>query len=139
MKWTLHLYRGQKFHDDTEITAEDVQFSVERLIENGEAGGLRFQTLHEKRCGEGDRPVHLSVQSEKPVGFFMSLIPLVSIVNSKLLRQYDKSGDYGATWLANNDAGSGAYRLKKWDPAVGFVAEAWPGGKMVGQEAFQGD
>src|SRR3954464_2366322 len=33
------------------------------------------------------------------------------IVNEKLVRAHDKDGDWGAAWLASNDAGSGAYRL----------------------------
>ena len=29
------------------------------------------------------------------------------VVNSKLLREHEKSGDMGAGWLARNEAGSG--------------------------------
>ena len=45
------------------------------------------------------------------------------MVNSKLLRQHDKSGDLGAGWLARNEAGSGGFKLRRYDPAIGFQAD----------------
>jgi len=33
------------------------------------------------------------------------------IVNSKLVKSHDQNGDWGAAWLASNEAGSGAYKL----------------------------
>jgi len=125
-KWTFHLYRGQKFHDDTEITAEDVRFSLERLMEMGKDASSGFRPYMRKDAVKVIDPYTCQFNLQRPVGFFMTLIPLLSIVNSKLLRKHDKSGDYGVAWLANNEAGSGAFRLKEWDPPVGFKAEQWP-------------
>ena len=47
-------------------------------------------------------------------------------MNSKLVRRHDKSGDWGAEWLARNEAGSGSYRLRRFDAAIGFQAGRVP-------------
>ena len=36
-------------------------------------------------------------------------IPIIAVVNSRLVRANEKDGDAGAAWLASNEAGSGAY------------------------------
>jgi len=127
MEWTFHLKKGLKFHDDNEITAEDVRFSVERLMEMGKDAAASFKPFITKDAVKVIDKYTCQFNLEKPVGFFISFIPLLSIVNSKLVRKHDKDGDYGAAWLANNEAGSGAYMLKSWDPATGFTAVQWPG------------
>lgn len=126
-KWTLRLKKGLKFHDGNEITAEDVRFSTERVIQMGKAVAANFKPIMKKDAVKVIDQYTCQFNLDKPIGFFIALLPLLSIVNSKLLRQHDKSGDYGAAWLANNEAGSGAYKLKTWDPAKGFTAEQWPG------------
>lgn len=128
-KWIFHLNRGLKFHDGNEITAEDVRFSMERALEMNKDVAPAFKPYIKKEEVKVIDKYTCQFNLEKPIGFFITLIPLLSIVNSQLLRKHDKDGDYGAAWLANNDAGSGPYMLKKWDPAVGFAAEQWPGWK----------
>ena len=49
------------------------------------------------------------------------------MVNSKLLRENEKSGDWGAAWLARNEAGSGGFKLRRYDPAIGFQADRFDG------------
>ena len=52
---------------------------------------------------------------DKPYAPFLAAIPLVCIVNPRVVKANEKDGDWGAAWLASNGAGSGAYRL---DPAT---------------------
>jgi ABC-type transport system substrate-binding protein len=42
------------------------------------------------------------------------------------LRAHDKSDDMGADWLARNEAGSGGFKLRRYDPAIGFQADRFP-------------
>ncbi len=126
-KWTFRLKKGLKFHDGNEITAEDVRFSVERVLEMGKEASANFKPLMKKDGVKVIDRYTCQFNLDKPIGYFITLVPLLSIVNSKLVKQNEKSGDYGAAWLANNEAGSGAYKLKSWDPAKGFIAEQFPG------------
>jgi len=126
-RWTFRLKKGLRFHDGNEITAEDVRFSAERVLEMGKDVASNFRPMMKKDAVKVIDKYTCQFSLDKPIGYFLTLVPLLSIVNSKLVRQNEKSGDYGAAWLANNEAGSGAYKLKSWDPATGFTAEQWPG------------
>ncbi len=56
-------------------------------------------------------PLMVRFKLETPYGPFFAAIPMVSIVNPRVVKAHEKDGDWGATWLASNDAGSGAYRI----------------------------
>ena len=39
------------------------------------------------------------------------------------VKKNEKNGDHAEAWLSKNSAGSGAYKITQFDPAIGFVAE----------------
>src|SRR5581483_12314776 len=45
----------------------------------------------------------------RPYAPFLAAIPIVMIVNPRVVKPHEKDGDWGAAWLASNAAGSGAY------------------------------
>ena len=47
----------------------------------------------------------------QPFGPFFATVPMVVVVNPRVVKAHEKNGDWAATWLASNEAGSGAYRL----------------------------
>ena len=59
----------------------------------------------------------------KPSAIFLSVVPEVHVVNSALVKKNEVNNDWGNAWLAKNEAGSGSYKLKRYDPAIGFSAE----------------
>ncbi|HEC61135.1 MAG TPA: ABC transporter substrate-binding protein, partial [bacterium] len=42
LTWTFYLRKGVKFHDGSELTAEDVAFTMDRIIGIGEGYGYMF-------------------------------------------------------------------------------------------------
>ena len=42
LTWTFHLRKGVEFHDGSELTAEDVAFTMDRIIAIGEGYGYMF-------------------------------------------------------------------------------------------------
>ena len=48
---------------------------------------------------------------DKPYAPFLAAIPIVVIVNPRVVKANENNNDWGATWLASNGAGSGAYQL----------------------------
>ena len=38
------------------------------------------------------------------------------------MKKNEKNGDWAAPWMARNEAGSGSYALRRYDPAVGWIA-----------------
>ena len=59
----------------------------------------------------------------KPYAVFTSTLSELWVINSKLARQHEKSDDWSADWLARNEAGSGGFKLRRYDPAIGFHAD----------------
>jgi peptide/nickel transport system substrate-binding protein len=59
----------------------------------------------------------------QPFAVFMSVLAELWIVNSKVVRAQEKAGDWGGAWLTRNEAGSGSFKLRRYDPAVGFQAD----------------
>ncbi len=47
----------------------------------------------------------------KPYAPFFAAIPIVSVVNPRLIRANERNGDWAKSWLASNGAGSGAYKI----------------------------
>jgi peptide/nickel transport system substrate-binding protein len=71
-------------------------------------------------------------------------VPEIHIVNAALVRKNEAGGDWGQAWLSKNDAGSGAYKLAQFDPALGFVAQRFAdhfkgwGSKWLDEIEFRG-
>jgi peptide/nickel transport system substrate-binding protein len=109
--WEFKLRPGGKFHDGSAVTAEDVVYSFRRVLDLGKGPAGAFLPVLKP---EGvTAPDHATVRFrlEHPYAPFLAAIPLVSIVNPRVLHQHEKAGDHGAAWLASNEAGSGAYLL----------------------------
>src|SRR5882724_9431460 len=111
MIWEFKLRPGAKFHDGSPLTAADVVYSFQRVLKIGKAPAAAFLPVLKPEGVTAIDPQTVRIQLNKPYGPFFSAVPLVMIVNSKLVQAREKDGDWGAGWVASNDAGSGAYKL----------------------------
>ena len=109
--WDFKLRQGVKFHDGSELAADDVVYSVQRLLGIGRAPAAPFlPTLKPESVNAPDRYT-VRFTLDRPYGPFFSMLPMVFIVNPRAVKPHEEAGDWGARWLASNEAGSGAYRL----------------------------
>lgn len=113
--YTFTLRQGVKFHDGSEVTAEDVKFSMERFIKIGQ--GYSYVLNGVVDTVEAPTKYQVVFNLKFPMGAFPSALVRLAILNKNLVMQHiDKSGpygefgDYGKAWLVTNDAGSGAYK-----------------------------
>jgi len=126
LTYTFKLRHGAKFHDGAEITAEDVRYSAERILALKQGAASLLATMLAPGATKALDRYTVQVTLTKPAAIFLAVVPEVHVVNSALLKKHEKDGDWGAAWLAGNDAGSGSYMLTRYDPAIGFVAKRFP-------------
>jgi len=133
LTYTFKLKKGVKFHDGSELTAEDVKFSMDRMLALRDGYSWLWSKIVKETTVDDAYTVtfHLS----EPFGPFVSTLPLFSIVNKSAILAHKESGefgefgDYGAHWLSvttTEDAGSGPYKLKAWDRGREIVFERFP-------------
>jgi peptide/nickel transport system substrate-binding protein len=119
LKYTFRLKKGIPFHDGTEVTAEDVVFSMDRMVTSGGNIGAYFGAVKSGSTKALDPYTVEFNLSERDPAFMVSLI-LFKIVNKKLVManraegRYGPFGDYGVKYLTTHDAGSGPFMLTEY-------------------------
>jgi len=119
LTWTFHLKTGVKFHNGSELTASDVAFSMNRLLEIGEGLAYVFLGTVESATAIDDYAVEFKLT--QPSGLFLiSLIRLYVADEGEVMDNlvspgpYGEKGDYGKEYLLTHDAGSGPYKVKEF-------------------------
>jgi peptide/nickel transport system substrate-binding protein len=119
MTWTFHLKEGVRFHNGSELTASDVAFSMNRILEIGE--GLAYVFLGIVDGAEALDDYTVEFKLAEPSGLFlMSLIRLYILDEEEVMANtvtpgpYGDKGDYGKEYLLTHDAGSGPYTVKEF-------------------------
>lgn len=124
--YTFDLRHGVKFHDGTELTAHDVVYSMERILALKKGAASLFEKLIKPGSTKAINDYTVQFHLDHPDAIFLSIVPFIYVVNSHLVKEHVKNGDWGAAWLSTHDAGSGAFELEQYDPAVGFTAKRFP-------------
>lgn len=117
LTWTFYLRDDVMFHDGTKLTAEDVVFTMDRLVTIGEGYGYMFSDAVTSSEVLDDYTVRFNLAH--PYGPFLVTLVRLYILNKDLVMAnakaegtYGDMGDYGKEWLLTNDAGSGPYMVK---------------------------
>jgi len=123
--WRFRLRKGVKFHDGSELTAEDVVFSMDRLM----AMGKGYSGTLGKVTGTVIGRYEVDFTLEKPNAVFPETLTLFWPLNKDLVLKhiepgdFGKFGDYGQKWLGEHDAGSGPYMMVRHKPGERLEAE----------------
>jgi peptide/nickel transport system substrate-binding protein len=121
--YTISMKPGAKFHDGSPITADDVVFSMERILAMKQGAYGLFKGVIDPGKTKALDAQTVQFTLNQPFAVFTAILAELWVVNSKLLRANEKAADLGAGWLARNEAGSGGFKLRRYDPAVGFQAD----------------
>ncbi|MEI7465412.1 MAG: ABC transporter substrate-binding protein, partial [Burkholderiales bacterium] len=111
--WTFFLRPGHRFDDGSEVTADAVKFSFERTLK---LKAPPAQFLFFLRSVDAPAPNEVRFTLRTPVPFFLQVlaVPTASIVNPKVMAQA-QGKDLGSRWLSTNTAGSGPYRVARFE------------------------
>jgi peptide/nickel transport system substrate-binding protein len=111
LTYEFKLRPGAKFHDGSEITAEDVVYSFKRVLALNKGPAGAFKPVL--------KPANITAPDKQTVRFvldhayspFLAAVPIVMVVNPRVVNAHVANNDWGAVWLASHEAGSGAYQL----------------------------
>ena len=135
----FHLRRDATFHDGAPVTAEDVKWSLDRVVSSPN-GRSQFAT------GSMTDPAQFTVLDPHTVRVTVPradrfTLPNLAatfgvIVNSRLVRERTGAGDpWGAEYLRTNVAGGGAFRLESQVPGQSVTLarfDNWKSGPLPG-------
>jgi peptide/nickel transport system substrate-binding protein len=120
---TFKLRSGLKFHSGNPVTAEDVAYSLQRVVKLNKTPafivtqfGWNKDNVDQLVQVVDDSQVKVTITEEfSPVLVLNALSAgIASIVDKKLVMEHEKDGDLGYEWLKSNSAGSGPFVLKSW-------------------------
>lgn len=117
LTYIFELVPGVKFHSGNELTAEDVVFSLERVMTIGEGYGYLFTANLEGAKVLDKYKVQFNLK--KTFGPFLgALVRLYILDKNQVMANiqdglYGEFGDYSKGWLVTHDAGSGPYKVKE--------------------------
>ena len=119
LRWTFRIKPGVFFSDGTELLAEDVKFSMDRLLTIGAGFSYLFKGSIEST--EVIDNYTVAFNTREPFGPFVAALTKFYIMNADEVMahaitddKYGEFGDYGEEWLVTHSAGSGPYMVKEF-------------------------
>jgi peptide/nickel transport system substrate-binding protein len=128
-EWVFHLDERAVFHDGTPVTAEAVEWTLKGILsfQRPRAANL-LPVMNEDSIEVVDNHT-LRIVLTTPFADLPWLLGYqgqVFIANPEEVMKHEVSGDQGEQWLLENAAGSGPFRIKRWEPGTVYEIEAVP-------------
>jgi peptide/nickel transport system substrate-binding protein len=121
--YAFHLRQGILFHDGTELKASDVQYSWARLLELEGGPSIYWKDIVTPDQISVSDDYTLNVQMNRPYVPLPDTLAWMYVVNQKQVEDHIVSDDYGREWLSQSDAGSGAFKIRSYDPNVRMILD----------------
>jgi peptide/nickel transport system substrate-binding protein len=129
--YTLTLEKGVTFHSGNPLTAQDVVYSMNRLLIIGQGTSFIYKNWVSKITAPASDTVKIELTGD--FGPFITTLSRLCVLDSKTVQAntkpegpYDKNGDYGKDWLTTHEAGSGPYEIVEMKPAEYLYAKRFP-------------
>jgi peptide/nickel transport system substrate-binding protein len=130
--FTFKIRPDIKFHSGNDLTAEDVEFSIERFVALDlnpafilTQFGLTKENVKDKVRVVDPSTVEVELDAAYAPSFFLNCLSFTSVVvDKKVVAEHEVNGDFGHEWMKTNAAGSGPFIFKSWQPNESLVLEA---------------
>lgn len=126
MSITFTLNDDIRFHSGNPLTADDVVWTLERILKlnlalatTWKALGYTQENISDLVTQVGEYEVELTFPREldpKLVIYTLATSPSAFILDKQRVLEHEQDGDLGHRWLTTNSAGSGAFTLEQWIP-----------------------
>jgi peptide/nickel transport system substrate-binding protein len=134
--FTFKLRTNQKFESGAPVTADDMAFSLQRVVLMDKTPAFLFTQLGWTKANVKDlvkavdpHTLQFTIKEDFAPTMTLNLMATVaaSVVEKKLAMANEVNGDLGNTWLKTHSATSGPYKLIAWKPNESVSMEANPG------------
>jgi peptide/nickel transport system substrate-binding protein len=140
--WTFHLVRNAKFHNGDPLDAEAVRYSFERGLRLNKGVAWMLKDVLDPGAIAAVDAHTVRFTLSRPMPSFIAFVPLWFIVNPKQVQANVQNNDWGEAWLTTNAAGSGPFRLRRFEPQsiihMDAVADHWKGWPMPERNRLSG-
>ncbi|WP_322805742.1 ABC transporter substrate-binding protein [Thermanaerothrix sp.] len=114
-EWTFHLRPGVKFHNGADLTAEDVKWIFDRILDEKSGAALRSTFVNIGLKSEVVDPLTLKVTIEKGAGPFLSYLALLNRAGIIHRDSYDAEGN------VTKPIGTGPFMLDSYKPGESYT------------------
>lgn len=126
LTYTFKLHSGVRFHDGTELTADDVKFTYEAILDEG-INSPRRATIGAALAGPDSivvkDPYTIEFRLKETYAPFLTTVPIYGILPKHLLG--DKKGaDFNGADFNRGPIGTGPFRFKEWVTDSHIILEA---------------
>ncbi len=136
--FTFKIRPGLKFHSGAAVTAEDAEFSLQRVVILDKTPAFLLSQLGWTKDNVKDLvkasgdTLTMKITEDFAPSLVLNLMTSIvaSVVEKKVAMANQANNDLGNTWLKTNSAGSGAYKLVAWKSNESVTLEANPGFRM---------
>ena len=125
---TFKINSKAKFWDGTPVTAKDIKWSFDRAVSLGGFPAVQMKagsmTKPEQFIAVDDKTFRIKLPKPSKLTLPDLAVPIPFIINSTVAKSKATAKDPWATeYLHKNPAGSGAFKIVRWDPGQQFVYE----------------
>lgn len=136
--FTFKMRPNLKFQSGAPVTAEDVEFSLQRVVLMNKTPAFLFTQLGWSKDnvkdlvkGSGDTLTFRITEDFAPSMVLNLMTSIVaSVVEKKAALAKETNGDLGNGWLKTNSAASGPFKLVSWKANESVSLEANPGFRL---------
>jgi peptide/nickel transport system substrate-binding protein len=134
--FTFHMRPGLKFQSGGPVTADDVAFSLQRVVLLDKTPAFLLNQFGWTRDNVRDfvkaadpNTLQLTVPKQLAPTLVLNVISstIGSVVEKRVALSHETNGDLGYGWLRSNAAASGAFSLREWKPDEIVALDANPG------------
>ena len=138
-QFVFRLRPNLKFHSGAPVTADDVAFSLQRVVLLDKTPAFLLAQLGWTRANVAElvratdpATVTLRITEDFAPTLVLNLMTSIvaSVVEKKLALANESNGDLGNAWLKSHSAASGAFRLISWKANEAVSLEAFPGFRL---------
>lgn len=148
---TFQLRKGVKFHSGNPLTAQDVVWSMRRILHLNLAQasvwksyGFSKHNVDEMITAQDDYTVVIKLpkaNDPKLVLYSLAALGSGSVLDSVTVKSHEQNGDWGNRWLTTHEAGSGPFTLETWQAKdvlrMSRNEQYWRGGIRLARVVFR--